>query len=61
MFTFAKIFAPNQNKSNPRPMWQMISMEKNFTIQMANQMANQMALQQANDLDPVYMEWGSPV
>ena len=35
----------------------MISMEKNFTIQMANQMA----LQQANDLDPVYMEWGSPV
>lgn len=45
MFTFAKIFAPNQNKSNPRPMWQMISMEKNFTIQMANQMA----LQQADD------------
>ena len=57
MFTFAKIFTPNQNKSNPRPKWQMISMEKNFTIQMANQMA----LQQANDLDPVYMEWGSPV
>ena len=45
MFTFAKIFTPNQNKSNPRPMWQMIFMEKNFTIQMANQMA----LQQAND------------